>query len=605
MPLVADIWKLLDPRQRRSFLLLQAVSLLMAVSTLVGVAAIVPFFAVLADPGRISHNAALSWFYRSAGFSSEHGFLIAVGFGSVAIILVANTINWLGTLAMNRFAARIGDCFGSLLFEHYLHRDHQFHLASNSVTLLNNVIWEVGRGTKGVLQFYFVLCTNLAAGILIIASIVLVDPLVATLTFVALTVTYTAIYALVRRRLVRNGQLESHHHQERTRIASESLGAAREISLLRSQQFFQDRFERACESLSRVGLNTQAISQGPRYILECIVVTGLVGAALLLRGRGGENGPWLAQLTYLGFAAYRLMPALQQIFHSLVRIRADRVAFQRIADDLRQARAAKEHAPRKSNTSAWQGRPLHHIQLTDVTFQYCDDRPPAIRNITMRIEAGTTAGLVGQSGSGKTTLSELVLGLLVPTSGALAVDGIVLDATNRTDWQSTVAYVPQRIFVFDASVAQNIALGVGVEQIDEGRLRNAVRLAQLEPLVATFPNGYQEQLGEHGARLSGGQRQRLGIARALYREASVLILDEATNALDRLTEDEIMSTLDALRGERTIILIAHRLSPALRCDVIFEIGNGAVIGSHTQDELTQDGFTQGANGSRVSLHSVR
>ena len=600
MPLVVEIWRLLDHRQRRSFLLLQAAALLMAVSTLAGIAAIVPFFAVLADPGRISHSAVLGWVYRNGGFSTEHSFLIAVGFGSVGIILAADAINWLGSLAMNRFAYRIGDHFATVLFGHYLHQDYPFHLASNSATLLNNVIWEVGRGTTGVLQFYFVLCTNLAAGILIITSIVLVNPLVAVATFVALTVTYAMIYGLVRRRLLHNGQLESRYGQERTGIASESLRAVREISLLRSQAFFRDQFASSCESLSRVALSTQAIAQGPRYILECIVVAGLVGTALFLIGRGGETGPWLAQLTYLGFAAYRLLPALQQVFHALVRIRADRVAFHHIAEDLRQACSAQERSPPSPNPNSWHRRPLRHIQLTDVTFQYCADRPPALRNVTLTIDAGTTVGLVGPSGAGKTTLIELILGLLVPTSGTLAVDGIALDATNRADWQSTVAYVPQGIFVFDTSLAQNIALGVGLEQIDEERLRNAVRLAQLEPLVATFPNGYREQMGEHGARLSGGQRQRLGIARALYRDVSVLILDEATNALDRLTEDEIMSTLDALRGKRTIILIAHRLSTALRCDVFFEIENGAVIGSDIQDELTQ-----GTSGSREPLQRVR
>jgi ABC-type multidrug transport system fused ATPase/permease subunit len=315
-------------------------------------------------------------------------------------------------------------------------------------------------------------------------------------------------------------------------------------------------------------------------------VAGLVGTALFLVGRGGETGPWLAQLTYLGFAAYRLLPALQQVFHALVRIRADRVAFQHVADDLRRACAPQERASRTLNMESWRGRPFRHIQLDDVTFHYGGDRPRAIRGVTLRIDAGTTVGLVGPSGSGKTTLCELILGLLVPTSGTLAVDGVVLDATNRLDWQSTIAYVPQDIFVFDTTLAQNIAVGVGVEHIDTRRLHDAVRLAQLESLVATFPNGYQEQLGEHGARLSGGQRQRLGIARALYREASVLILDEATSALDHLTEDEIMSTLDALRGERTIILIAHRLSSVLRCDVIIEVENGSVIGNHIQDPLT-------------------
>jgi ATP-binding cassette, subfamily B, bacterial PglK len=447
------------------------------------------------------------------------------------------------------------------------------------------VVWETGRGTTGIVQFYFVLCTNLVAAVLIIASLVVVNPLIAIATLATLTAGYTSIYLLVRHRLLRNGQLESRHTEERTRIASESFGGFKEISLLSGQSYFRDAFQRSCESLSRAGLNTQSIAQSPRYIMECLVVGGLVVAALLLVEQDGASGAWLAQLTYLGLAAYRLLPALQQIFHALVRIRADRVAFTCIADDLRRACRRERAAAPASNANSWHGRPHADIRLTDLVFRYGVDRPAAISGVSLRITAGSTVGFVGPSGCGKTTLAELILGLLTPTSGTIAVDGIAIDAGNRRDWQSTVAYVPQHIFLFDTTLAENIALAAGAGQIDAERLRSALRLAQLDQLVAVLPDGIHQMLGEHGVRLSGGQRQRIGIARALYRDASVLILDEATNALDRLTEDEIMSTLEALRGERTIILIAHRLSTALQCDLIFNLESGRVIGSCSQDDL--------------------
>jgi ABC-type bacteriocin/lantibiotic exporter with double-glycine peptidase domain len=584
MHLVLELWRLMNRRQRRGFVLLQAVALVMAVSTLIGIAAIVPFFAVLGDPQRIARSALLSWCYGSLGFASERAFLLALGVGSLAVILLANAINWLGTLAMNRFAYRIGDHFSVALFEDYLQRDYQFHLLCNSATLLNNVVWETGRGTTGILQFYFALSTNLVAAVLIIASLIAVDPLIAGCTLIGLTAGYSCIYLLVRQRLLRNGQLESRHTQERTRIAAESFGGIKEISLLNAQRYFRDAFRGSCEALSRAGLNTQSIAQSPRYIMECLVVGGLIVAALILVQQHGTRGPWLAQLTYLGLAAYRLLPALQQIFHAIVRIRADRVAFAGIAEDLRRACRREAAAPPPSNARCWIGRPQSDIRLTDVEFRYDADRPAAIGGISLRIAAGSTVGIVGPSGCGKTTLAELILGLLCPAAGSIAVDGVRLDAANRRDWQATIAYVPQRIFLFDATLAENIALAAATEQVDQERLRSAVRLAQLDSLVAMLPGGYAERLGEQGVRLSGGQRQRIGIARALYRQASVLVLDEATNALDRLTEDEIMSTLEALRGERTIILIAHRLSTALRCDLIFDLDGGRVVGSSSPQE---------------------
>jgi HlyD family secretion protein len=584
MHLIVELWKLMNRRQRRSFLVLQVLALVMAVSTLIGIAAIVPFFAVLGDPSRIEHSAQLSWLYRSLGFGAERAFLIALGIGSLAVILLANAINWLGSLAMNRFAYQIGDHFSVALFDDYLHREYQFHLSSSSAALLNNVVWETGRGTTGIVQFYFVLCTNLVAALLIIASLVVVNPLIAIATLAGLSAGYSLFYVLVRHRLLRNGQLESRHTEERTRIASESFGGIREISLLDGQSRFRDAFQRSCESLSRAGLNTQSIAQSPRYIMECLLVGGLVVAALVLVEQAGPSGPWLAQLTYLGLAAYRLLPALQQIFHALVRIRADRVAFTGIADDLRRACGRARGAPRASNAKLWQGRPHGEIRLSEVVFGYGDDRP-AISAVSLRIAAGSTVGFVGPSGCGKTTLAEVILGLLTPTSGTIAVDGMVVDEANRRDWQAAVAYVPQHVFLFDTTLAENVALAAGAGHIDPQRLRSATRLAQLDQLISILPDGYHQRLGEHGVRLSGGQRQRIGIARALYRNASVLILDEATNALDRLTEDEIMSTLEGLRGQRTIILIAHRLSIALQCDQIFNLESGRIIGGCSPHEL--------------------
>jgi len=303
MHLVGEIWHLMNRPQRRSLLLLQALALVMAVSTLIGIAAIVPFFSVLGEPARIGRSAALSWMYQRFGFGAERSFLIALGVGSLLVIVLANAINWFGSLAMNRFAGRIGDYFTVALFDDYLHRDYRFHLAANSATLLSNVAWETGRGTTGIVQFYFVLCTNLAAALLIIASLVVVNPLIAAATLGGLGVGYALIYLLARQQLLRNGHLESRHTQERLKIASESFGGVKEIRLLNAQQYFRDRFQRACESLSRTGLNTQSIAQSPRYIMECFVVGGLVVAALVLVEQNGTGGPWLAQLTYLGLAA--------------------------------------------------------------------------------------------------------------------------------------------------------------------------------------------------------------------------------------------------------------------------------------------------------------
>ena len=209
----------------------------------------------------------------------------------------------------------------------------------------------------------------------------------------------------------------------------------------------------------------------------------------------------------------------------------------------------------------------------------------ALDGVSLSIPAGSTVGFVGPIGSGKTTSADVILGLLQSDSGSLLVDGEPIDDSNRVAWQRQLAYVPQHIFLTDGSVAENIAFGVRGDQIDMAQVREAARLAQLEEFVAGLERGFEERIGERGVKLSGGQRQRIGIARALYRNASVLVFDEATSALDGLTEQEVMSAIEGLQGQRTIVLIAHRLTTVKHCDTIFEFENGRVVRSGTYDEL--------------------
>ncbi|HEV7441651.1 MAG TPA: ABC transporter ATP-binding protein [Steroidobacteraceae bacterium] len=598
MMILPAVWRLLDPRQRRRLLVLQLLSVLMAISTVGGIAAVLPFFTVLADPNAVERSATLHFFYQHLHFGSERSFVIALGIALAIVVALSNAVNLVGTLMINRFAFQVGEAFHIALFGEYLDRSFAFHSMTHSSSLESKILHETSRVSAGILQSGLILITNLVTVVFITGSIVLLDPVVAASAMVGLGASYVAIYFTARGRLLRNGLAESRHYAERTKVVGESLGAIKEILLLQAQPFFVDKFARCCRSIATTIISTLAISQTPRQVLECVAVGTLVAVALHSSGGGEGAGPWIAHLTFVGFAAYRLLPALQQAFAAIVRIRADRPAFESIADDLRRARASKRKVGVTTGDLSWRGRPRQEIRLEEVSYSYVAEGPVAISNVSLRIPAGAVVGFIGANGSGKTTLLDLVAGLLVPESGYLEVDGIVVDDANRRAWQATIAQVPQDIFLLDAPLVENVAFAVSAAQIDLQRVRTAVGLARLDECIAALPNGYYEMLGERGVRLSGGQRQRLGIARALYREASVLIMDEATSALDAVAEHDIADALVGLRRNRTILLIAHRFSTLRHCDLIVELKSGRIFRSGTYDELLAPQDTRAANPAR-------
>jgi ATP-binding cassette, subfamily B, bacterial PglK len=587
MTLFREFWGILTAKQRRSILAMQIVSMAMAFSTVGGIAAIAPFFAVLGQPELIDHNALIHWAYAHGGFSSQRGFVVALGIAFIAVMVIANLINVLGSLAMGRLALRIGTELQSTLFGEYLSRPYSFHIRTNGTILSNNVHYECARVTNGLLRNAFMLVTNLVTASFIMLSIVLLKPMIALAMIAGLAGGYALIYFALRNRLLQLGQTQSRFAIEQAQILHESFGAIKEIIVLQAQNFFRGRFDRAGESFSLAAAFSQVVSENPRYLMECVAAVGLTGLALVLGGREG-GGPWLGQLTFLAFAAYRLLPTLQLVYAASVNISADRAALAVIAPDLRRARNAI-HATTPANLTqtdcAWQVRPQQEIRLEEVSFRYAPDQPWALRGVSLRVPARAAVGIVGVNGSGKTTLVDVIVGLLVPSEGRVEVDGSALDEANRAAWQSRIAYVPQNMFLLDSSIAQNIALGIPAADINRHRLLEAARLAQLDEFINTLPAGFDHRVGERGIQLSGGQRQRIGIARALYREATVLVFDEATSALDGLTEQELMATLGRLRGRYTTILIAHRMTAVRSCDIIFELENGKITGTGTYDEL--------------------
>ncbi|MEO8017938.1 MAG: ABC transporter ATP-binding protein, partial [Pseudomonadota bacterium] len=545
---------------------------------------VVPFLTLVADPGVIENHASVRWLQSFFGEMGHGGLLVLLGCGFVGVVFLSNALNLLGLLAAEQFTFLVTSALQHALFVEYLRSDCTFHLKNDAATLAANVLQEVQRLTGGIIQNGLLCVSNLIAAVLIFVAVVVVNPAIAAAAVLVLGATYLLMFGLMRRRLARNGRVITDAWHERARLVGESFGAIKEILLLRNQRFFSERFRLQSQLLGRAQASTSSIAQAPRYIIECVTAAGLVGAVLYF-SRGPGSAAWMIHISFLGMATYRLLPALQQTFASAARVRANRAGFDKIAGDLRRAHAAVAEPVALPLEDAWLGRPGREIRLRDVTFRFPVGRSPAVRELNLQIVAGTFVALVGQNGAGKTTVADLLLGLLRPQTGTVEVDGTILDQANLASWQATTAYVPQSSFLINASLAENIALGVERDAIDPERLRYSIASAQLDALVATLPRGIDEPIGERGARLSGGQRQRVGIARAMYRRRSLLVLDEVTSALDGHTEREFIAMLEELRGSHTIVLIAHRLSSVRGCDRIFELEHGSVINSGTYAEL--------------------
>ncbi len=585
MSILRRLWLILTPAQRRWCAAAQLASIVMALSTVAGIAAISPFFAVLGDPSSIDRNPLLHGLFVWLGLHERRTLVLVLGAAFLAAVLLSNLINLAGSFALLRLCLWIGDDLRQRLLGEYLRRSYLFHVTVHSAQLHNNITQETTRLVRGVLQNLFQLGTSAVTVLLIIASLLLISPWSAIAIITGLGGGYCLVYFAVRRRIFESGRTESDLLARRTQLIMEALGAIKDIIVQRRQAFFQARFERTSRQLSAVEAYIDMATSSPRHVMECVAVSGLIAAALLMSDTQSGIGPSLSKLTFLGFAVYRLLPAFQQAFAAVIRIRASIPAFEAVSAELAAARTALPQLIPPD--SAFAGRPKEAICLDAVSVRYPGRPAAALREVSLRIPAGSLVGLAGANGSGKTTLVDVLAGLIAPDSGCVAVDGVVLDEAHRAAWQTRIAHVPQDLFLLDASVAENIALGVAADDIDHERLRTAARLAGLQDLIAGLPGASEGRIGEGGVRLSGGQRQRIGIARALYRDAAVLIFDEGTSALDTLAEAQIMESVTALRGERTIVLIAHRLSTLRSCDFILELEEGAVVRSGTWPELAR------------------
>ena len=599
MAAVSKVLDLLSPPEKRRGALVLAMFLTVAALEIVGVASVMPFLAVLGNPGIVEENLVLAVIYDRLGFETTEAFLIFLGVAVFFLVLLAAVVRVITTYAMNRYTEMRRHSISARLLETYLRQPYSFFLNRHSGDLSKSILSEVDQLIMAVFRPGMKLIAYSVVVCALVLFLVLIDPLLALIVGVFIGGAYGLIYVLVRGLLGRAGEDRAAANRERFTAAGEALGGIKDIKLLGREHAYLSRFLRPSRRFASHVATNATLSAVPKYLIEAIGVGGVIALSLVLLTRTGSVDAMLPILGAYAFAGLRLMGAAQYVYSGFAQLRFGLAAVEEVYRDLKQREATSELALRPAQR--WQ--PRETIAFENVTFHYAGAQGPGLKDIDLDIPVGSTVGIVGGTGAGKTTLVDILLGLLEPSRGAVTIDRTPLDEDNIRKWQAALGYVPQEIFLTDASVKENIALGIAKGSIEQSAVERAARQAQIHEFITTeLPGGYETMVGERGVRLSGGQRQRIGIARALYHDPAVLVLDEATSALDAPTEEAVMAAVGALHGHKTVIIIAHRFSTIRACDKICLLDKARLVATGTYDELLESSarFREMARGTSAT-----
>jgi HlyD family secretion protein len=583
---------LLNPEQKKGIVLIQGMIFLLSCVEIVSVAAVVPLIAMISDPSLVQSNSTLKWLYGAFTFQDNNQFFIFVGALVLFAILISSLTGILATALITRFSFQLGRHFSSYLFAHFMEKDYLFHTRHNSAFLINKVSKQVDRVTMGLILPFLQINSRLFLVLCMVIGLVMVDPVLILSTAVLLTGIYFLIFTGTRKILALNGKAISRASEATLRALNEGFGGVKEIKFLGKEMTYIQQYDRAANDYAQAATVSQVVPIIPRYLLDVIAFGGLITVILYYLSMGRSLNSILPVLSLFAVTGIKVLPAFQQIFANISNIKSNIDALDSIENDL------TEYFQSKSSSHRRQPRvfpkPEKQIELRNLSFRYPEKNRNAIDDLSLQIKVNSSVAFVGRSGSGKTTLVDLILGLITPLQGQILVDGATLSSENMRQWQDQIGYVPQTVYLSDASIKCNIALGTPPEEIDFEKVKAACQMAELDQYIESLPQNYETSVGERGVQLSGGQRQRIGIARALYHGASILVLDEATSALDGLTESSIINSIHGLMGKKTILIIAHRLSTVQECDqlILMEEGKIKDIGTYNELLKTSSDFQQ-------------
>jgi ABC-type multidrug transport system fused ATPase/permease subunit len=570
--MLKKLWNHLSTHRKKQFWLLSVLMILASIAEIISVGSVLPFLGILTAPEEVYNHQFIQPLIQLLEVKKPEDLLLPLTGFFISAVFMAGVIRIALLYTMTKLSHITGADLSIEIYRRTLYQTYLTHVARNSSEVISGIINKTNTVIGGVISPTLTLMSASFLFLGIMSALFIINIEVAVTALVSFGFIYWAVARYTRQQVKENSQCIADNSTLVIKSLQEGLGGIRDVLIDGSQPFYCQLYRDADIPLRRAAGNNSFIAASPRYAMEALGMILIATLAYVLTQQKAGMTAAIPVLGALALGAQRLLPVLQQAYSAYTSIQASKASFQDVLYLLDQP------IPTQYNQSKI--IPLafdKFIELNDVGFRYSQGGPWVLAGVNLRVNKGERIGFVGLTGSGKSTLIDIVMGLLSPERGAISIDGHVVRDKNRRSWQARIAHVPQNIYLSDSTIEENIAFGVDKDLINQELVKKSACQAQLSELIGQWENGYQTFVGERGVRLSGGQRQRIGIARALYKKADVLVLDEATSALDNETERLIMSEIDALDKNLTILIVAHRYTTLKGCDKIVKLGLNNMI----------------------------